>query len=68
MLDSYLTTREAAAIIGVTSVRVAELCKNGTLRATRVGQLWLIPREALDDPAFRNRRPGRTRKDAPCAT
>jgi excisionase family DNA binding protein len=44
----YLTTRQAAEILGVTAQRVTNLVRAGRLPATKVGRDWLIARQALE--------------------
>jgi excisionase family DNA binding protein len=44
----YVTTKEAAELLGVSRARVAALIKNGRLRAKKAGRAWLIFRFDLD--------------------
>lgn len=62
MTIEYLTTGEAARLLGVTARRVQTLINAGRLPATKVGRDWLIARADLD--AVRERKPGRPRKAA----
>ena len=59
MLDDYLSTAEAASRLGLSAISVARLCRERKLRAEKFGDQWFIPQDALDDPAFLARRPGR---------
>lgn len=49
MSDGLLTVQEVAVLLRVSDESVYRLCRNGRLRATRVGGLWRIPREAVDE-------------------
>ena len=41
----WMTTKEAAALWGVTMRRVQFLCENGLLeRTTKLGDIWVIPK------------------------
>ena len=41
----WMTTKEAAALWGVTMRRVQFLCENGLLDgATKLGDIWVIPK------------------------
>ena len=45
LTTDYLTTKEAAAIIGVTVGRISQLRRSGELRSIQVdNRTWLIPR------------------------
>jgi excisionase family DNA binding protein len=52
-----LTTKQAAAALGVSLRRVQALINAGRLKAERVGRDWLIPARALEQ--VRERKPGR---------
>jgi excisionase family DNA binding protein len=48
-MTKYLTTEEVATILRLKGAyRVVELCREGTLRATRPGGQWLIAPADLD--------------------
>lgn len=58
-----ITTNQAAAALGVTPVRVRQLCQSGILpTARRHGRDWLIDRRDLAAARRRNTKPGRPRK------
>lgn len=57
--DQLLSSREAAAELGISIVRVNVLINEGRIPATRVGSYWAIRRGDLD--AVRNRPTGRPR-------
>jgi len=41
----WMTTKEAAALWGVTMRRIQHLCDNGFLDgATKLGDIWIIPK------------------------
>jgi len=56
---AYITSREAAAILGVAheSRRVAQLCRSGRLDGRKVGRDWLVSRRSVNDYARRRRKP-----------
>jgi hypothetical protein len=59
MAEEYVTTAEAATILGLTSGWVAALCRNGILEATGGGRgvLWLIQRSSVDEVAEERSKP-----------
>lgn len=58
MQDGYLTTAQAAAILGVSARRVLAMIQAKKLRAEFVGgRVWIIRPDAID--AVRDRKPGR---------
>jgi excisionase family DNA binding protein len=59
MGEDYVTTAEAATILGLTSGWVAALCRNGILKATGGGRgaLWLIKRSSIDEFAEQRSEP-----------
>jgi excisionase family DNA binding protein len=57
-----ITTKEAAAIVGVTEGRIRQLHREGTLPAQKVdGRTWLYPRSEAEKLAERKSGPGRPR-------
>ena len=44
-----LSTKAVAAELGVTSRTVAKWIRDGELTAVRLGRIWRVRREALDD-------------------
>jgi len=56
----YLTTREAAARLGLSIRHVQTLLRRGRLPAERLGTDWAIKPEAVE--AFQRRPPGRPKK------
>lgn len=59
MKPLYVTTQDVARELGISTRRVQRLVKDGRLRATRFGQVWMI--RARDVDAVRERKPGRPR-------
>ncbi len=55
----YLTTAEAADLLGVIPRRVRALIESGKLPAERLGRDWAIKRKDLDEL---DRTPGRPRR------
>jgi excisionase family DNA binding protein len=47
--NNYVTTPEAAKLIGKTADMIAKLCQAGRLPgAEKIGNTWLIPRAAVE--------------------
>lgn len=53
------TTPQAAAILGLHRTRVAQLCREGRLKARRVGRDWIIRESDLEAFRAQVRPPGR---------
>lgn len=60
MPEGYLTTHEAARILGVTPERVIALIKAKRLPAEKVSGVWIIKESDLE--LVKDRKPGRPRK------
>ena len=60
---AYVTGPEAAKILGITAVGVAQLIRQGKIPAVKMANRWLIPREFVEEYArtYHGRR-GRPRK------
>lgn len=64
MEHDYLSTHEAAQQLGMSQRWITLLIERGQMRALRVGGVWILPRDAIED-YMRTRRPkGRPRKAA----
>ena len=50
-MEEWLTTGEAAEVLGVSQARVRQLCGEGYLPATKRGRDWWIKRKDLEDYA-----------------
>ncbi len=61
MSDRVLSTREAAAVLGVDSSRIRQLCLSGQLVGVKVGRDWVIRESDLEKARDRPKR-GRPRK------
>jgi excisionase family DNA binding protein len=48
-LEELLLPAEVARILRVTLRTVERYCKQGKLRAVKVGRLWRIPRSSLEE-------------------
>ena len=46
-LEAFLSTAEAARILGVHPVAVQQMVKTGRLLGRKVARNWIIPRDAL---------------------
>ena len=47
MTDEYLTTKEAAELIGANVVTVQGWCRDKKIKAIRAGKRWRIPKSVL---------------------
>lgn len=47
--DDYLSTSEAARILGIHPLAVSHICAAGRLPAEKVAYRWLISRRVLED-------------------
>lgn len=56
---SFLSSEEAARVLGVRPDRVRTMLRTGSLRGELVGGRWLVPRAAVEDRLARRPRPGR---------
>jgi excisionase family DNA binding protein len=65
----YLTTTQAAIILGVSPTRVTVFIREGRLKAERVGQAWLIHKSDLEEfakhPRPKGWKKGQPRKPVP---
>lgn len=65
--EKYVTTTEAAKILGKGANLVAKLCQSGRLvGAEKIGNTWMIPREVVESCAPMKRR-GRTKEERQAA-
>jgi len=64
--DAYLTSRQAARILKIHQVAVAQLIRKGRIPAQKIANRWLIPRAFIEEFARtyvpRRGRPRRKRK------
>ena len=47
--EGFLTPQEIARYLRVSQLAIQKWCRDGKLKATRVGGLWRIRREDLDE-------------------
>jgi excisionase family DNA binding protein len=59
----YVSTREAAEMLGLSYYRVFEYVESKRLPATLVGRMYMIPRKAVEE--FKPKPTGRVRKNPP---
>jgi excisionase family DNA binding protein len=58
-MGDYITTSEAAEIIGCVDSRVRQLLRAGTLDGKRLGRDWLVSRNSAEGYSEKERKPGR---------
>ena len=48
--ESFVSAREAAGLLGITTARIGVLCRQGRFKgAEKIGAGWIIPREAVNN-------------------
>jgi excisionase family DNA binding protein len=57
-LDKWITPREAAELVGVTSDHVRYLARAGVIEARKFGHAWMIKETSVEAYAASERRPG----------
>jgi len=64
--DTYMSSPQAAKILGITYVGVAQLARQGKIPAVKIANRWLIPRDFVEEFAltYEGKR-GRPRKKSP---
>jgi len=58
VLDDWITPREAAELIGVTSHQVRYLARKGVIEALKFGHAWMVKRASVETYAAKERHPG----------
>ena len=58
MADEWITTQEAAEIIGVTRNHIRYLIQQSKLEAKKFGRAWMVSRESAEKYAATERKPG----------
>jgi excisionase family DNA binding protein len=58
MAEEWITTQEAAEIIGVTRNHIRYLIRNGKLEAKRFGRAWMVSYKSTEEYAATERKPG----------
>jgi excisionase family DNA binding protein len=64
-MTNYVTTSEAAEIIGCVDSRVRQLLRAGKVAGRRVGRDWLVDRASAERWRDSDRKPGRVPKAKP---
>ena len=49
MENQFVTSGEAAKLLGAKHITVTQLCQQGKLPAVKIANRWLIPREELTE-------------------
>ena len=49
MEDQFVSSSEAAKLLGAAHITVTQLCQGGKLPAIKVANRWLIPRDVLEE-------------------
>ena len=62
-----ITASEAASRLGVSTARVAQLCKAGLLDSWKIGRTRMVSLESVETRASEKTRPGRRRKETAVA-
>jgi excisionase family DNA binding protein len=58
MADEWITTNEAAKLIGVTPQQVRYLLRHGILRGRKFGHVWMVERRSAKEYKESERKPG----------
>jgi len=48
-ISEYMTTDEAAKVLGYSPEYVRRMLRKGKLPSEKMGRLWLIPRDAVEE-------------------
>ncbi len=49
MEDQFVSSSEAAKLLGAAHITVSQLCQHGKLPAVKIANRWLIPRDVLEE-------------------
>lgn len=58
VLEDWITTREAAEMLGVTLHQVRHLAYKGVIEAKKIAHAWIVKRASVEAYAASDRRPG----------
>lgn len=58
MDNEWITTDDAAGIVGVTAHQIRHLLKQGTILGHKFGRSWMVDRQSVESYAKRDRKPG----------
>lgn len=53
-MEGFITTREAAEILGVSITSISRLINRGVLKGERFGPVWMVERASVEDYRERN--------------
>ncbi len=68
-IEDYLSTKDTAEILGVTSSRVRQLLRAGELDGHRMSSgIWFIDKEEVSQYQLTRRKAGRPRKEEDAST
>ena len=58
MAEEWITTSEAARIIGVSRDHVSYLLRTGQLRGKKFARDWMVAKNSVEEYAAKERKPG----------
>lgn len=58
MVEEWITTDEAAEIIGVTTHQIRHLLRNSVIRGQKFARSWMVERRSAEAYAQQERKPG----------
>jgi len=58
MAEEWITTQEAAEIIGVSIKQVSYLLLKGHIKGKKFGRFWMVDKQSTEEYAASNRKPG----------
>lgn len=58
MDEEWITTKEAAEIIGVSIKQVSYLLIKGRIKGKKFGRFWMVDKQSVDEYAASERKPG----------
>jgi len=58
MAEEWITTKEAAAILGITPEHMAYLLRKGIVRGQKIGRDWITTRSAIEEYEENRPKPG----------
>lgn len=58
MAEEWITTREAAEIIGVSIKQVSYLLINSRIKGKKFGRFWMVNKQSAEEYAALERKPG----------
>jgi excisionase family DNA binding protein len=58
MAEEWITTREAAEIVGVSIKQISYLLINGRIKGKKFGRFWMVDKRSAKEYAALERKPG----------